>query len=255
MPTIFFGHGNPMLTLSENVYTKGWNHAGRLLPRPKAVLAVSAHWYGRGLSVTSNPRPSTIHDFYGFPEELFAIQYGAPGSLELASRVKELLTPEKVALDDKRGLDHGTWSVLRHVFQRADVPIVQLSMDAGRPPEFHYEMGKRLAPLRQEGVLVVGSGNIIHNLSMYSWNARGPLAYDWAERFEQRVRELLAVRDDATLTAYQSLGRDAELSIPTPEHYLPLLYVLGSSDQGEALSFPVEGMDGGSMSMLAVQVG
>lgn len=255
MPAIFFGHGNPMLTLSENVYTKAWKDAGRSLPRPKAVLAVSAHWYGTGLSVTSNPRPSTIHDFYGFPEELFAIQYGAPGSLELAARVRELLAPEKVGLDDKRGLDHGTWSVLRHVFERADVPIVQLSMDAARPPEFHYEMGKRLAQLREEGVLLVGSGNIIHNLSLYSWNARGPRAYDWAERFEQRVRELLAVRDDATLTAYESMGRDAQLSIPTPEHYLPLLYVLGSADKGESLSFPVEGMDGGSMSMLAVQIG
>lgn len=255
MPTIFFGHGNPMLTLTENAYTKGWSEAGRSFPRPKAVLAVSAHWCGRGFSVTSNPSPATIHDFYGFPEELYRIEYRAPGSLELASSVRELLSPEKVVFDENRGLDHGTWCILRHVFQDADVPVVQLSMDVSRPAEFHYEIGKRLAPLRKEGVLVVGSGNIVHNLSMYSWEARRPFAYDWAERFEQRVRELLSVRDDATLIDYESPGRDAALSIPTPEHYLPLLYVLGMGDKGEQPSFPVEGIDGGSMSMLAVQIG
>ena len=255
MPTIFFGHGNPMLTLSENAYTKAWSEAGQSLPRPKAVLAVSAHWYGRGLAVTFNPSPSTIHDFYGFPEELYGIEYRAPGSLELASRVRELLAPQKVVFDQNRGLDHGAWCVLRHVFRDADVPVVQLSMDASRPAEFHYEIGKRLAPLRKEKVLVVGSGNIVHNLSQYSWEARGPFARDWAERFEQRVRELLAVRDDTALIDYGRLGRDAELSIPTPEHYLPLLYVLGAGEMAERLSFPVEGFEGGSMSMLAVQIG
>lgn len=255
VPTIFFGHGNPMFTLSENAYTKGWSAAGKAFPRPKAVLAVSAHWYGRGLAVTSNPSPSTIHDFYGFPESLYGIEYRAPGSLELASRVRDLLAPERVLLDENRGLDHGTWSVLRHVFQDADVPVVQLSLDASRSPEFHYEIGKRLAPLRKEGILIAGSGNIVHNLSMYSWEAKNPFAYDWAERFEQRVRELLTMRDDATLIDYESLGRDAGLSIPTPDHYLPLLYVLGAGDKAERLSFPVEGIEGGSMSMLAVQIG
>lgn len=255
IPTIFFGHGSPMVTLSENAYTKGWREAGKSFARPKAVLAVSAHWFGRGLSVTANPRPGTIHDFYGFPEELFAIKYRAPGSPELASRVRDLLAPQGVLLDENRGLDHGTWCVLRHVYPEADIPVVQLSLDASRSPEFHYEIGKRLAPLRKEGVLVVGSGNIVHNLSMYSWQARNPFAYDWAERFEQQVRNLLTLRDDATLIDYASLGRDAELSIPTPEHYLPLLYVLGMGDEGERPSFPVEGIEGGSMSMLAVRIG
>lgn len=255
MPTIFFGHGNPMVTLSENAFTKAWREAGKSLPRPSAVLAVSAHWYGRGLAVTSNPSPSTLHDFYGFPEELYAIEYRAPGSVELASRVRDLLGPEKVVFDQNRGLDHGAWSVLRHVFEDADVPVVQLSIDASRSSEFHYEMGKRLAPLRRQGVLIAGSGNIVHNLSLYTWEARSPFACDWAQRFEQRVRELLAARDHVALIDYASLGRDAELSIPTPEHYLPLLYVLGAGDKAEPLSFPVEGIEGGSMSMLAVQIG
>jgi 4,5-DOPA dioxygenase extradiol len=259
MPTIFFGHGNPMLTLSDNVYTRAWRAKGRELERPKAVLAVSAHWYARGeISLTTSPGPETIHDFYGFPEQLYQIQYRAPGSLPLAERVKELLAPEKVAYDSNRGLDHGVWCVLRHVFPGMDVPIVQLSMDADKSPAFHYEMGKRLAVLREEGVLIVGSGNIVHNLSEYRWEAAAPFAFDWAERFEQRVRELLAVRDDASLIDYGRLGPDARLSIPTPDHYLPLLYVLGASKPGETslpLGFPVEGIEGGSMSMLAVQIG
>ncbi len=255
MPSIFFGHGNPMLTLSKNNYTLGWSEAGKSFPRPKGVLAVSAHWFGRGLSVTSNPFPGTMHDFYGFPQELHEIEYGAPGSPELAMRVRDLLAPQKVALDENRGLDHGTWAVLRHVFPEADIPVVQLSMDASRSSEFHYEIGKRLAPLRKEGVLVVGSGNIVHNLSMYSWEARSPFAYDWAQRFENQVRELLSFRDDAKLIDYERLGQDARLSIPTPEHYLPLLYVLGTGDRGELPGFPVEGIDGGSMSMLAVRMG
>ena len=255
IPTIFFGHGNPMLTVSQNVYTKGWAETGRSLPRPKAVLAVSAHWWGRGISVTASPSPETVHDFYGFPRELFEIEYRAPGSPELASRVRELLAPEDVVLDQDRGLDHGVWTVLRHVFREADVPIVQLRMDASRPSEFHYELGRRLAPLRQEGVLIVGSGNIVHNLSLYSWEARESFGFDWAERFERRVKEFLAVRDDAALTGYEQLGPDARLSIPTPEHYLPLLYVLGAGDKEEKPSFPVAGMDGGSMSMLTVRVG
>lgn len=255
MPTIFFGHGNPMLTLSENVYTRAWRKAGESLPRPKAVLAVSAHWYGPGLSVTSSASPKTIHDFYGFPEELYGIEYRAPGSVELAMSVEDLLAPQKVVLDQNRGLDHGTWCVLRHVFPDAGVPVVQLRIDASKSSEFHYEIGKRLAPLRREGVLVVGSGNLVHNLSMYSWEVRSPFAYDWAERFEQRVRKILAVRDDSKLIDYGGLGRDAELSIPTPDHYLPLLYVLGAGDSVERLSFPVEGIEGGSMSMLTVQIG
>jgi len=255
MPTIFFGHGNPMNALSKNSYTEGWASIGKSIPRPKAVLAVSAHWYIPYCAVTSNINPRTIHDFGGFPKELYQIEYPAPGSLELALRVKDLLSPVAVSLDESWGLDHGTWAVLKHVFPKADIPIVQLSINETQKPSFHYELGKRLALLREEGVLIIGSGNIVHNLSAYSWGEGDVPPYDWAVRFEKHARELMLNGDDAPLVNYQSFGRDAIMSAPTPEHYLPLLYVLGLRRQKEKVSFPVQGIDGGSISMLAVQIG
>jgi 4,5-DOPA dioxygenase extradiol len=255
MPTIFFGHGNPMNALSKNSYTKGWASIGKSISRPKAVLAVSAHWYVPYCAVTSNLNPRTIHDFGGFPKELYQIEYPAPGSLELALRVKDLLAPVAVSLDESWGLDHGTWSVLKYVFPKADIPIVQLSIDETQQPSFHYELGKRLAALREEGVLIIGSGNIVHNLSTYSWGEDNVKPFDWAARFEKQARELLLKGDDAPLVNYESLGRDAILSAPTPDHYLPLLYVLGLRRKKEKVSFPIQGIDGGSISMLAVQIG
>ncbi len=255
MPAIFFGHGNPMNALSKNAYTGGWAYIGKSIPRPRAVLAVSAHWYIPACAVTANSAPRTIHDFGGFPKELYEVNYPAPGSPELARRVKNLLSPISVRLDETRGLDHGTWSVLTHVFPNADVPVVQLGIDEMQPPVFHYEMGKRLAVLREEGVLVIGSGNLVHNLHSYAWGVEGVQAFDWAVRFEQQVRDLLLKGDDAQVVAYDRLGVDAMLSVPTPEHYLPLLYVLGLRKKNERISFPVEGVDGGSVSMLAVQIG
>jgi 4,5-DOPA dioxygenase extradiol len=255
MPTLFLGHGNPMNALAKNVYSAGWAAIGRALPRPKAVLAISAHWYIPGCGVTANALPRTIHDFGGFPSELYDVQYPAPGSPELARRVKELLTPVPVKLDESWGLDHGTWSVLTHLFPRADIPVVQLAIDERQPPLYHYEVGKRLALLREEGVLIVGSGNLVHNLHSYAWGRAGVEAYDWAVRFEKRVRELLLAGDDAPLVAYEGLGRDALLSVPTPDHYLPLLYNLGLRRKEDAITFPVEGVDGGSVSMLAVRIG
>ncbi|GLI37162.1 4,5-DOPA dioxygenase extradiol [Geobacter hydrogenophilus] len=255
MPAIFVGHGNPMNAIAQNAYTAGWAAIGTSIPRPRGVLAVSAHWYIAGCGVTANAVPPTIHDFGGFPKELYAVQYPAPGSLELARRVKELLSPLEVTLDESWGLDHGTWSVLTHMFPRADIPVVQLAIDERQPPPFHYELGKRLAPLREEGILVVGSGNLVHNLHSYAWGRDGVNAYDWAVRFEQRVRELLLAGDDAPLVTYEGLGRDALLSVSTPDHYLPLLYTLGLRRQGDPIDFPVEGVDGGSVSMLAVRIG
>ncbi len=255
MPAIFFGHGNPMNALSKNAYTDGWASIGKSIPRPKAVLAVSAHWYVSACSVTANLVPPTIHDFGGFPRELYQVEYPAPGSPELARRVKNLLAPTSVALDNSWGLDHGTWAVLTHVFPSADIPVIQLSIDDRQPPLFHYEMGKRLASLREEGVLVIGSGNLVHNLHAYAWGKREVQPFDWAVRFENRVRELLLKGDDAHVIAYESLGREAMLSVPTPDHYLPLLYVLGLQREKEQISFPVQGVDGGSISMLAVQLG
>jgi len=255
MPAIFYGHGNPMNPLSKNTYTDGWNAIGRQLPRPKAILAVSAHWYIPATAVTAVSRPRTIHDFGGFPRELYEVEYPAPGDPSLAKRVQELLAPISTELDEHWGLDHGTWSVLCHVFPDADIPVVQLSIDETQSPEFHYQIGKRLAPLRDEGVLVMGSGNIIHNLHAYAWGRHGVEPFDWALRFEKQARELLLNADDASLVAYDTLGRDATLSVPTPEHYLPLLYVIALRREGEQVSFPVEGVDGGSVSMLTIQIG
>jgi 4,5-DOPA dioxygenase extradiol len=196
-----------------------------------------------------------IHDFGGFPRELFEVQYAAPGDLALARRVGELLSPLNVRADLSWGLDHGTWSVLRHVFPAADVPVVQLSIDETQPPAFHYRLGQLLRPLRDEGILMIGSGDIVHNLHTYAWGRHPAEPFDWALRFEKKARDLMLQGDHASLVNYALLGRDAELSVPTPEHYLPLVYVLGASDEADALTFPVEGMDGGSISMLCVQYG
>jgi len=255
MPAIFFGHGNPMNALAKNAYTEGWAAIGNSIPRPQAVLAVSAHWYLPATMVTANARPRTIHDFGGFPPELYQVQYPAPGSPELARRVQDLLGPNHVSLDESWGLDHGTWSVLCHLFPDADVPAVQLSINETEPPQFHYEIARRLALLRDEGVLILGSGNIVHNLHTYAWGRHRVEPFDWAVRFEQQARECLIRGDDAPLIDYEKLGRDAMLSIPTPEHYLPLLYVIAARGDGDQISFPVEGVDGGSVSMLTVQIG
>lgn len=255
MPTIFFGHGNPMNAIEDTAWSRAWSDVGKRLPRPRAVLSVSAHWYLPGTAVTAMPTPRTIHDFGGFPRELFDVAYPAPGDPALALRLTELLAPDEVRADLQWGLDHGTWSVLRHVFPSADVPVVQLSIDATQAPAFHYELGRRLRSLRDEGILLMGSGNVVHNLHSYSWGHRPVEPFEWAARFETTVRNLVVQGNHQPLVDYPALGADAELSIPTPEHYLPLLYVLGASDEGEAVSFPTDGTDGGSISMLSVHVG
>lgn len=255
MPAIFLGHGNPMNAVQENHYTEGWSRIGRDLPRPRAVLAISAHWFVPELAVTGSAAPRTIHDFGGFPRALYEIQYAAPGQPELARRVQHLLKPLHVRLDDSWGLDHGTWSVLRHVYPDASVPVVQLSIDERHPGSFHFDLGRRLAALREEGILLLGSGNLVHNLHTYAWGRHSQEPYDWASRFEQKAKELMLSGDVQPLVEYEALGRDAALSVPTPEHYLPLLYVLASRHSEDAISFPVEGIDGGSVSMLAVRVG
>jgi 4,5-DOPA dioxygenase extradiol len=256
MPAVFFGHGNPMNALSRNQYTEAWAAIGASLPRPKAILCVSAHWYIQDAAVTVSTAPKTIHDFGGFPRELFEVEYPAPGDPELASRVQKLLAPLPVRRDERWGLDHGTWSVLCHVYPQADIPVVQLSIDERQPALYHYEIGQRLAHLRDEGLLIIGSGNLVHNLHTYAWGQRKAEPYEWAVSFEGRVRELLLSGETQPLIDYENkLGREAMLAVPTPEHYLPLLYVIGTRTQSEAVSFPVEGVDGGSISMLAVRLG
>jgi 4,5-DOPA dioxygenase extradiol len=255
MPAIFFGHGNPMNALARNAFTERWATLGTSIARPRAILSVSAHWYIPATAVTAVDRPKTIHDFGGFPRPLFEVQYPAPGSLELANRVRALLSPVAVRMDTDWGLDHGTWSVLVHVYPQADIPVVQLSIDETRQASWHYEIAKHLRPLRDEGVLIIGSGNIVHNLHTYSWGNRAVGPYDWASRFETTARELLSTGDFAPLVDYESLGPDAHLSAPTPDHYLPLLYVLAQRQEGDSVGFPVVGFDGGSISMLAVKIG
>jgi len=252
LPVVFFGHGNPMNALDNNPYAKAWQGLGEQLPRPRAILSISAHWYVPATLVTANEHQRTIHDFGGFPPELYAMQYPAPGDLGLAARVTELLAPYRALGDEGWGLDHGTWSVLCHVYPKADIPVVQLSIDETIQPGMHFEIGSLLRPLRDEGVMIVASGNIVHNLHAFAWGRHPVEPFDWAKRFETQARELLLARNFDPLIEYESLGEDARLSAPTPDHYLPLLYAMGASDERDRVSFPVEGIDGGSVSMLSV---
>ena len=254
MPIAFIGHGSPMNTNEQNQFTAAWQRFGASLSPPKAVLMISAHWYTRGTHVTAMQTPKTIHDFGNFPKPLFDFQYPAPGDPLLAERVAKLLQPTQVGLDQEWGLDHGAWSVLAHIFPHANVPVVQVSIDATRPAQFHYDLGKRLVPLRDEGVLIIGSGNVAHNLGIMDWHTQNH-AFDWAERFNTVVKHHLAEPDHPSLIHYDRLGDDAKLSIPTAEHYLPLLYVIGAQTEADTLSVLSDGIFGGSISMLSVTMG
>jgi len=254
MPAVFFGHGSPMNALEDNAHTRAWAAAGRSWPRPKAILAVSAHWYIRGTAVTAMEKPPTIHDFGGFPPALHAVDYPAPGDPALAARVADLLAPLPVALDREWGLDHGTWSVLVHASPRADVPVVQLAIDATQPPQFHYDLGRRLSALRDEGILLVASGNVVHNLRTVRWGADAQ-PYPWATEFNDQARGLIERREHAPLVDYLSLGEASRLSSPTPDHYLPLLYILGAQRDDDAVTTITDGVELGSISMLAFAVG
>lgn len=235
MPIVFLGHGSPMNAIEDNDFRRSWQNLGKRLPRPKAILCVSAHWETRGVYVTASEHPETIHDFGGFPKALFAVRYPAPGSPALAHRVAELIDTARMHLDPERGLDHGAWSVLGPMYPEADIPVVQLSLAVLKPGAWHYDLAKALAPLRDEGVLIVGSGNIVHNLRMYRFNDATP--YDWALRFDEDIAERIGAGRHDGLLGYETLGSDALLSIPTPEHYLPLLYVLALQREGETVSF------------------
>lgn len=252
MPALFIGHGSPMNAITDNPYRQEWARLGRDLPRPEAILCVSAHWQTHGLALTDAPQPQTIHDFGGFPRTLNEFDYPVKGSPDLARHVAALLRLEAVALDGNRGLDHGAWSVLAPMYPLADIPVVQLSIDAGRSGLQHLELARKLAPLREEGVLVVGSGNIVHNLGFYDPRKREP--YDWAARFDLRLKVLMRAGDFETIAEYEELGPDAELSIHGPEHFVPLLYVLGLKRPMDSLTFFNETVEN-SMSMTGVLVG
>ena len=254
MPALFVGHGNPMNALARNAYTEAWRQFGQHIPRPNAILVISAHWYTRGTAVTAMAQPPTLHDFGGFPQALFDIQYPAPGAPALAGQIRDLLAPMGVRLDQDWGLDHGAWSVLVHMFPEADVPVVQLALDATQPARFHYELGQRLRPLREQGVLIIGSGNVVHNLHRAHWDEHA-MPYDWAVDFNQQVRDLLLRGDHAALIGYEQFGEAATLSVPTPEHYLPLLYVIGAQNAEERALILVDDIAMGSIGMLSVVIG
>lgn len=254
LPAVFVGHGSPMNALEDNAYTRAWAELGATIPRPRAVLAISAHWYVAGSRVTAGAAPRTIHDFGNFPPALHQFSYPAPGDPALAARVHELLAPTPVADDAGWGLDHGAWSVLCHVFPAADVPIVQLSIDDRLTPAAHYELAKRLAPLRDEGVLIVGTGNVVHNLDVFRGGAgSGPPG--WAARFEERIQAAVAANDVATLVDAPEHAPNAALAVPDIDHYLPLLYVAATRRAGDSIAFPTSGVEFGAISMLSVRFG
>jgi len=251
MPALFIGHGSPMQAIEPTRYTAAWRQLADALPRPQAILCISAHWYVPDTAVTAGRAPRTIHDFYGFPPALYQCQYPAPGDPALAQQVQQLLQPQPVGLASGWGLDHGSWSVLRYMYPEATLPVLQLSVNATLPPAVHYELGRRLAPLRQQGVLVLGSGDVVHNLRRMQREAGAPPV--WAERFNDFVRSAIVAGDHAALIDYAT-HTDAALAVPTPEHYLPLLYVLGTRQEAERATVPVDGIEAGTVSMLCVQL-
>ncbi len=254
MPAAFIGHGNPMNALEQNRYTRAWQEFGRSTPRPRAILVVSAHWYINATAVTAMPRPRTIHDFYGFPPELFAVDYPAPGLPELAAEISEIAEPTWVGADvDSWGIDHGTWSVLVHAFPDASIPVVQLSINADKDLDYHLELGAKLAALRGRGVLIIASGNVVHNLRGMSWDLADS-GYDWAERFDEAAKDLM--RSDPTGVARLDGHRDFGSAVPTPDHFLPLLYLAGlAGAAGSAAEVLVDGYAYGSLSMTAYLLG
>jgi len=252
MPVLFVGHGNPMNAIEENEFSRAWSTAGKSLPKPKAILCISAHWETAGTKVTAMDKPKTIHDFYGFPQELFAVKYPAPGAPDLVDTVRKAIKMTEVLPDLEWGLDHGTWSVLKRMFPLADVPVVQLSLDRTRPPEYHYQLGSRLKELRDEGVLIMGSGNLVHNLRAVVFE---DVAFDWAVDYDQKVSQWILADDHDPIIHYEKQGQSAMLSVNSGEHYLPLLYALSLKDAGEPLSFFADKVWGGSISMRSVRIG
>jgi 4,5-DOPA dioxygenase extradiol len=253
MPVLFLGHGSPMNAIEENEFVAGIRNIGRTIPKPNAVLCVSAHWETRGTLVTAMERPQTIHDFGGFPKALFDVQYPAPGSSELAKEVKLLIHKTDVGLDDKWGLDHGAWSVIKHLYPDADVPVIEMSLDYYKRPEDHYELAKELYSLRKKGVLIIGSGNLVHNLRLIAWDKlNSEFGFDWAIEASGKMNSFILSGDHQSLINYKSQGRSFELSIPTPEHYLPLLYALALKDENEIATLFNDKPVAGALTMTSV---
>ncbi|HVU94050.1 MAG TPA: 4,5-DOPA dioxygenase extradiol [Puia sp.] len=255
MPVLFVGHGNPMNAITENEFVAGFREIAATLPKPNAILCISAHWETRGTQLTAMEHPKTIHDFGGFPKQLFDVQYPAPGSPELAKETKSLMTGADVTLDTRWGLDHGAWSVLKHFYPKADVPVVEMSLDTTQTPQAHYDLAKQLQTLREKGVLIVGSGNMVHNLRMVAWNRLDEkYAYDWAEEASEKMKKYILAGDHRPLIDFRSRGQAFDLAIPTPEHYLPLLYVLALQQPGEMPQLFNDSPIAGSLTMTSVRI-
>ncbi|WP_413614181.1 4,5-DOPA dioxygenase extradiol [Flavobacterium sp. N1719] len=257
MPVLFIGHGSPMNGIEDNDFSKSWAAMGQSIPKPSAVLVVSAHWLTRGTHITAMEQPKTIHDFGGFPDELFRVQYPAPGSPELAIETQKIITSVPVELDHEWGLDHGTWTVVRHMYPKADIPVLQLSIDYSKSPQFHYDLAKELSALRKKGVLIIGSGNMVHNLGKVAWDKLNEpeYGYDWALEINQTFKDKIVGKDHKSLIEYQKLGSAALLAIPTPDHYYPLLYTLGLQTEKDAIQFFNDRTVGGSLTMTSVKIG
>lgn len=256
MPVLFMGHGSPMNALDDNEFTSGWERTAAALPKPKAILCISAHWLTQGTLVTAMEKPPTIHDFGGFPEALFAVRYPAPGDPALAEETRRLLKGTPVALDREWGLDHGAWSVIMRMYPGADVPVVQLSIDYPRPPRWHYELGKQLAPLREKGVLILASGDMVHNLRKAAFDRIGEnYGFDWALEAQAKFNHLIQARDHGKLIDYASLGEAVRLAVPTPDHYYPLLYALALQGKGDDAAIFNDRAVGGSVTMTSLKIG
>ena len=253
MPVLFVGHGNPMNAIEDNEFTKGWADTAKSLPKPNAILCISAHWETDGTFVTAMNSPQTIHDFGGFPQSLFDVQYPAPGDPALASDVKDHITKVPVGLNADWGLDHGAWVPISRLYPDANIPVIQLSLYYGKSPQWHYELAKELAYLRRKGVLIIGSGNVVHNLGLINWSGDGK-AFDWALEANDKVKSLIISHDYQSLINYKSLGSAMQLAVPTPEHYLPLLYTLALQDDKENISFFNDKNVMGSISMTCLKV-
>jgi 4,5-DOPA dioxygenase extradiol len=257
MPVLFLGHGSPMNAIEENEFVQGWIDMGKSLPEPSSILCISAHWETRGTNVTAMVRPSTIHDFGGFPRELFEVQYPAPGNPELAVELKHSIKKTEVGLDDKWGLDHGAWSVIKHLYPKADIPVVQLSMDYYQPPQYHYDLAKELSFLREKGVLIIGSGNMVHNLGLISWEKMDEpgFGYDWAIEANEKMKDLIQSNNHKALIDYKSLGKAVNLAIPTPDHFIPLLYSLALKEENEMVNIFNDKAVAGSLTMTSLKIG
>ncbi len=256
MPVLFLGHGSPMNAIEENEFVQGFRKVGKEIPKPAAVLVVSAHWETKGTFVTAMEKPETIHDFGGFPEELYEVQYPAPGSPELAKETKSIIKKTDVGLDVSWGLDHGAWSVVKHLYPDSDVPVIELSLDYRRSPQYHYELAKEISPLRKKGVLIVGSGNMVHNLHMVDWRRLNETdyGYDWALEAGGKMKKYILSGDYRQLINYESNGKEFELAVPTPEHYLPLLYALALKEENEKVNLFNDKAVGGSLTMTSVKI-